>query len=322
MKLDADLLDRARGALVGQAVGDALGQSYEFGRPLAPSAEVVMKAGPMFGLGEWTDDTDQAVAIGRAGLAHGFSSDRALQSAATQFFEWQKSAKDIGIQTSSVFARIMANEGDPEELFREMMQATRDYASAHERHHGNGSLMRTSPIALGFLDGRAGLLEAAKSFSELTHSADECWQACYIWSEAIRGAVLNGNYDGLWHGIDQLDPVSRELWRERMKAAEKTDPFEFNPNGYVISSIQLAWAAITQTAYEGRYQFKAAVELCVRVGDDTDTTAAICGSLVGARWGDSNIPAEWSSIVHGWPDYKVDDLRTLATNLALSSFGN
>jgi ADP-ribosylglycohydrolase len=308
--------------LVGQAVGDALGQSYEFGKALAPSAVVSMKAGPIFGLGEWTDDTDQAIASARAGKDFGFSSDEALQSAAVQFMDWRKNAKDIGIQTRSVFERIGQGKGDPEELFREMMQSTRDYAFETERHHGNGSLMRTSPIALGFLDGRAGLLQAAKGFSELTHSADDCWQACYIWSEAIRGAVLNGNYDGLWAGIDQLDPASRELWRERMTKAETLDPYSLYPNGYVVSAIQLAWAAIAQTSSEGPNQFRAAVELCIRVGDDTDTTAAICGSLVGARWGDSKIPSEWSDVVHGWPGFDVADLRKLATDLAHSSFGN
>ena len=322
MSLTNEQLDRARGVLVGQAVGDALGQSYEFGHALAPSAVVRMKAGPVFGLGEWTDDTDQAIAIARAALEHRFSSDEALQSAAVKFFEWRKKAKDIGIQTRSVFDRVASGGYEPEALFRELMQATRDYAFENVRHHGNGSLMRTCPIALGFLDGRAGLLEAAKSFSELTHSASDCWQACYIWSEAIRGAVLNGNYDGLWAGIDQLDPVSRDLWRKRMTEAETADPYSLTPNGYVVTAIQLAWAAICQTAAAGENQFQAAVEMCIRVGDDTDTTAAICGSLVGARWGDSMIPAEWADVVHGWPGYKVADLRQLATSLAQASFGN
>ena len=58
-----------------------------------------------------------------------------------------------------------------------------------------------------------------------------------------------------------------------------------------------------------------AIERAVRAGHDTDTVAAIAGSLVGARWGMSALPARWLSVVHGWPGMRANDLQHLAQAL-------
>ena len=55
-----------------------------------------------------------------------------------------------------------------------------------------------------------------------------------------------------------------------------------------------------------------ALELAVRAGHDTDTTAAIAGALLGARWGASAVPARWRRILHGWPGLTAEDLIALA----------
>ena len=65
MTLTTAQLDRAVGALLGTAAGDALGGLYEFGPPRGPELEVVMAGGGDFRWepGEWTDDTSMAIAI-------------------------------------------------------------------------------------------------------------------------------------------------------------------------------------------------------------------------------------------------------------------
>lgn len=322
MEITNEILDRARGVLIGQATGDALGQSYEFGSALSEDEVIVMKAGSVFKRGEWTDDTDQAIAIARGGLEHGFGTHEALQSAAVQFFEWRTNAKDIGIQTRAIMDAIDKSTLERPFVWKSLSERAKKYENDHEKAHGNGSLMRTSPIALGYLAGQPGLMDAARTFSELTHTADLCWQACFIWSEAIRVAVLEGHYEGIWRGIEQLDAESAAFWTKALREAEVADVYLLTPNGYVVTALKLAWAAIKQTEGYEQGQFKAAVEMCIRVGNDTDTTAAICGSLVGARWGDSNIPAEWSDAIHGWPGMKADDLRALATDLVNANFGS
>ena len=50
----------------------------------------------------------------------------------------------------------------------------------------------------------------------------------------------------------------------------------------------------------------------MRIGNDTDTVAAIAGTLLGAVWGASAVPAEWQDVMHGWPGYTIADLRRLA----------
>jgi hypothetical protein len=50
----------------------------------------------------------------------------------------------------------------------------------------------------------------------------------------------------------------------------------------------------------------------VRIGDDTDTVAAIAGALLGARWGASALPLDWVRVVHGWPGLRAPDLVRLS----------
>ena len=49
------------------------------------------------------------------------------------------------------------------------------------RTAGNGSLMRTAPVALAYLDDEAALVEAARAVSELTHYDPEAGDACVLW---------------------------------------------------------------------------------------------------------------------------------------------
>ena len=59
-------------------------------------------------------------------------------------------------------------------------------------------------------------------------------------------------------------------------------------SGYVVKSLEAAlWA------FHDAQDFREAVLRAVNVGDDADTTGAVCGQLAGAYWGESGIPAEW-----------------------------
>ena len=46
-------------------------------------------------------------------------------------------------------------------------------------------------------------------------------------------------------------------------------------------------------AFHNSGDFREAVLKTVNLGDNADTTGAICGQLAGAYWGESGIPAEW-----------------------------
>ena len=318
LRLSGAQLDRAAGVMLATACGDALGAGYEFGPPLADSTEVGMVGGGGFGWapGEWTDDTSMAVAIAEISASGlDLRTAAALEAIAARWSGWAQDASDVGIQTRSVLSAAgHAPTG---------AALTAAATAHHERtgkSGGNGSLMRTAPVALAYLDDPEGLVEAAHAISALTHHDPEAGEACALWCLAIRHAVLHGTFDGLRLALDTLPTDLRAVWAERLDEAEANPPSYFNHNGWVVQALQGAWSAITRTVvpdedpaagvFEAQHlQF--ALEAAVRGGRDTDTVAAIAGGLLGARWGVSAVPAPWRRIVHGWPGLRGRDLIRL-----------
>lgn len=309
--------DRAAGVLLGLACGDALGAPYEFGPARISGEPVAMTGGCPFGWepGEWTDDTSMAVAIAEtSATGDGLRSGSALDKITLRFTRWRSEAKDVGNQIGSVLSRI---RDDPRA----------DAAARAARGHfertggeGNGSLMRTAPVALAYLADPAGLTEAAHAVSALTHAGPQAREACALWCHAIRHAVLHGTFDGLHAAVEHLPADRAAFWSARLAEAEATPPHEIGRNGWVVRALMTAWSAIIHTPIpadsprDGKFpglHLQHAIETAVRAGEDTDTVAAIAGSLLGARWGVSAIPFVWRRAVHGWPGLRARDLTRL-----------
>lgn len=145
MSLTAIQLDRAIGAIVASAAGDALGSQYEFGPSLSDETRVAFGVGTFgHGVGEWTDDTSMAMPILEA-LARGDSLTDAetLGPIVARWLEWSRTAKDVGAQTSHVLHALHGQT--TEALARSAAQAVHE---ASGRSGGNGSLMRTGPLAV------------------------------------------------------------------------------------------------------------------------------------------------------------------------------
>ena len=208
MTLTPAQLDRAVGVLLGTAAGDALGAAYEFGPPRGPELEVAMVGGGSFGWepGEWTDDTSMAIAIAEvAATGADLREEEALDALVRRWHEWSQDAKDVGIQTSPSSARA-GWLGSRAQTAREASAALHERTG---RTAGNGSLMRTAPLALAYLDDEAALVEAARAVSELTHYDPEAGDACVLWCLAIRHAVLTGELD-VRIGLQHIDADRRE----------------------------------------------------------------------------------------------------------------
>lgn len=315
MRLDSAQTDRAIGVLLGGACGDALGAGYEFGSaPLPPTGEApAMIGGGLGGFdpGEWTDDTSMAFAIAEvAATGADLRVAEALDAIASGFRRWYDDGPaDIGIQTSRVLG---ASGPDPTAA----AMRTEAYALHVEtgRTGGNGSLMRTGPVVLAHLDDADALAEAARKVSSLTHPDQRASEACVLWCLAIRHAVLTGELD-VRAGLPLLgDAVG--FWGDRLDEAEREYPRTFTPNGYVVTALQAAWSAIHHTREDaGRFErdhIDRALDRVIGIGDDTDTTAAIAGALLGAAYGSSAFPATWREILHGWPGRRASDLVELA----------
>ncbi|UPL14351.1 ADP-ribosylglycohydrolase family protein [Microbacterium galbinum] len=304
MPLTAPQLDRAIGAVLASAAGDALGSQYEFGPALDDAVTPVFGAGQFgHGVGEWTDDTSMAVPILDV-LARG---DR-LEDAASReeivgrWIGWAQTAKDVGAQTRAVLARIPQpfTEAD-------VLAASRAEHERAGRSGGNGALMRTGPLALGYLDRPATELAAvAEAISKLTHWEQDSASACILWSAAIRHAILTGELD-VRAQLSLLPAADAARWGGLIEEAlmPGAHPRDFMPqNGWVVRAFQGALAAVV-----GASSLVDALERAVRGGADTDTVAAIAGALGGAVWGASGLPGEWVGVLHGWPGYSARDLR-------------
>jgi len=293
--------DRAIGALLGLATGDALGAGYEFTDE--PADPIEMIGGGPFALapGEWTDDTAMAVAIAEVAA----TGDINEETIGDRFLEWYRSGPpDVGNQTRAVLDGATSGA--------ELTASARAY---HERNPsnsaGNGSLMRTAPVALVHLGDDDAIVAAAREVSALTHADPLCTDACVLWCIAIDRAIRFGRLDGVRDGLGLVD----DAWHGWVDAAEREPMETFKPNGFVVTALQAAYAAIVQTPIPGDVpctHLQDALRNAVRIGHDTDTVAAIAGMVLGARWGSSAIPLAWKAKLHGWPGYRARDLVRLA----------
>jgi ADP-ribosyl-[dinitrogen reductase] hydrolase len=315
-------LDRAVGVLVATAAGDALGAPYEFQPPRGPERRVAMVGGGSFGWkpGEWTDDTSMALAIAEvAATGVDLRTESAQTAVVMRWYGWAKTATDVGNQTRAVLSATG----------RAGISGTNAIASAraHYEHNahsaGNGSLMRTSPVALAYLDDEDALAEAAAGISALTHFDPDAQEACVLWCLAIRHAVLFGVLD-VRVGLGRLTAERRAMWSERIDVAERSRPSDFRNNGWVVEALQAAWCAIATTPVPvddpeagvfAADHLRLALDAAVRSGNDTDTVAAIAGGLLGARWGASAVPGAWRWVLNGWPGLNTRGLVALATRI-------
>ncbi len=314
------LRDRAAGVLLGTAVGDALGVPYEFGTPPGPGQPAVMTGGGLGGFapGEWSDDTAMAVAVARVAVAADLRSPEALDEVALGFLEWFASQPaDVGIQTRAVLAaagrRLERGAASPAEVMREEAAA---FAVDHAHSAGNGALMRTAPVALGYPDDRAGCAEAARLVARLTHADPLAGDSCVLWTEAVRRAMTE-EVIVVDEGLDLVPASRRDAWG-RWLAEAVAPPLgalpgaAFRPNGYTVTALQAALASVIHTpADDPTRHLVEALYAAVRIGDDTDTVAAIAGGLLGARWGATAVPGAWRRQVHGWPGIRADQLVAL-----------
>jgi ADP-ribosylglycohydrolase len=306
---DDGVLDRAIGVLMGLACGDALGVPYEFDRVrLAPDEQPAMLGGGLgdFEPGEWSDDTSMAIAVAE-GLGAATDPDEQLDGVARRFLDWFRTCPpDVGVQTRAVLSSVA--DAPEAGLAIAMASAADTYARQHPHTAGNGALMRTAPIALAHLDDREACAEAARAVAALTHAGPEVADSCVLWTEAVRVALQGGGID-VESGLDLLEDDDR--WRDLLEEATTGDLERFHPNGWTVRTLQIAYGAI----HRAHGSLEDALATAIRVGDDTDTVAAVAGALLGAHHGASALPASWVEAIHGWPGYTASDLRRLALTL-------
>lgn len=279
---------RAAGAVVGSAVGDALGAPFEFGPPGAFSARFPAPGagGEMCGGGGWdpgeaTDDTQMAVLVAESLLERGALD---LPDVFARFQRWAASGpKDIGLQTEDVLTNGMPWDG-----------AAALHFQVNQRAAGNGSLMRASTAAVRFAPaGREATMDAARRIAALTHGDRAAWEGTAVFHELVRVTLEGGDpLTALRDVLDLVHPDHRDRYATVLAPDWHPDrATEFN--GAVWPCLGSAvWALRTTDGFEEA--LRAAVDL----GGDTDTVAAVTGGLAGAYYGLDAIPARWTQPLH------------------------
>ena len=277
------LQERARGALLGLAAGDALGAPLEFRAPgtFEPISDMI--GGGTWGLlpGQWTDDTAMALCLAESLIERGGFDPRDQMERYVRWYRHRHLSStgtcfDIGSTTAGALRRFEAT-GDP-------YAGSTDSASA-----GNGSIMRLAPVPV-FYFGRGDLsaaVERAGDSSRTTHGADACVDACRYLATLIVRALSGVGKDELLSppGYDFLTPEVRAVAEGSFK---ERHPPAVRGTGYVVESLEAALWAFYHSS-----DFREGCLLAVNLGEDADTTGAVYGQLAGAYYGAEGIPAEW-----------------------------
>lgn len=304
--MNEQMIDRMMGCAVGAAVGDALGMPLEFGPPRPPDALVRDMQPGRIPAGQFTDDTEMALALAESLLAH-----RPLDpdDLARRFVAWyQAGPPDIGIHTRAVLRQVRIGVG--------WREAARVAQQQNPGSASNGSLMRCWPVALAWWEDPQQLVADSRLQSEVTHPHPECLEAC-AWVNMLIYHLVHGRSprDALVAALHDL-PLSENLNRVVDDAPRLPRSLLAN-SGWVRHTLQSAiWGLMTTDSFEH------AVVQVVNLGNDADTAGAVVGALAGAAYGFSTIPARWKAVVHGeWPlgsgrIWRADDLCTLALRLA------
>ena len=274
--------ERFRGCLLGLAAGDALGASAEF-RPrgsFAPLTDIT--GGGYFNLapGQWTDDTSMALCLATSLVeCNGFDARDQME----RYVRW------AGQGYLSSTGRCFGIGGTVSAALERYRQSKEPFAgSSHPLTAGNGCTMRLAAIPMFYFPDVDEVERYAAESSRTTHAAAECLDACRLFGRMICRALLGMPKDEVmladaasFAGSEKIAAIARGEYAQKSIA-------EIRGSGYVVESLEAALWCFAQTG-----DCRAALLLAANLGDDADTTAAVCGQLAGAFYGEPGIPPDW-----------------------------
>ncbi|WP_240643463.1 ADP-ribosylglycohydrolase family protein [Paracoccus siganidrum] len=276
------IADRACGALIGLAVGDALGAPVEFRPRGSFSAVSEMRAGGRFRLpaGAWTDDTAMALCLADSLLAAPHLDEADLLD---RFCRWAETGENSSTGVAVGIGQItLRNLGH--------YRRTGHLAAPqpHGRADGNGALMRIAPVAIMHHTSADNASDTAIRQGKTTHHSAPSDAACGFTAHLIAQMIQGVSWTSAISS--SLAKVSDEYLRLRID--RRHDEAEPPSTGFVLDTIEAALWAIERTD-----SFEAALIHAVNLGVDADTVGAVTGQIAGARYGLSSIPARWLELL-------------------------
>jgi ADP-ribosyl-[dinitrogen reductase] hydrolase len=305
-----DFIEHRQGAWLGQAIGDALGSTYEFTSPkmLRTDRKLDLIGGGSIGWepGDITDDTEMALDIAKMYLdAAGYSRQHLIDN----HIAWRKAGpRDIGSWTSQTLStwsgflqdgrvsrsKLVSNASGRRQTTRKWHPAFQLWLRGGADNAANGAIMKCVPSLLA-APSRGVAVREAEEICFDTHPDPRCTLAA--------GFMMNM----AWLMCDGVSPI--EAYHRSMVAMYQrgkregryfttlmiamlkspTLPWkEWDNGGYVVPALQTAVSAVLSAT-----SFEDGLMAVIERGGDADTVGAIAGVLLGARFGLAGIPQRW-----------------------------
>ena len=266
---DKQILNKALGAYLGFACGDALGATVEFMTPkqiqkrFGVHSQIIGGGWLALEAGQVTDDTQMSLALGQAIIAQqGWNS----QAVADNFLAWLASdPPDVGITCHRGLNR-----------YRETGEI---FGLPRADDAGNGACMRNLPVVLATLNSPERFRDWSLQQNHITHH--------HRLSDAAT-LSLGRMVNGLITGMDL--PACRLLAENLIQ--EYTEftfaPYPGKSSAYIVDTMQTVLHYFFNT-----HSFADCLIATVNQGGDADTTGALVGMLAGAKYGLAQIPEHW-----------------------------
>lgn len=308
-----DKIDRARGIMLGLAIGDALGSPIEF-----IDLEKIKKTyGPRgiqdynHGKGMFTDDTQMSIAVAEALLEAGqLSTDELMGVVSRKFVEWYDSPDNFrapGISTKLACRRL--KEGVPWQ------------SAGDTRSKGCGSVMRTAPVGFYFHKNIEKLRETAHNIGLATHRHPTADAAC-LGASLAAALALDGVPPAEWLAriLDFTAGISDEFNATMLRVQTAVGMEDEEKAIAHIGEVFKGWTAdevlgiALFSVIRHPDDFAACVLRSVNNSGDSDSIGCVAGALIGARLGVSAIPEKWIQGIE-----RRQDLETLGDKLAAAA---
>ena len=284
------IIDRIKGTIYGQAIGDALGlgtegmtdedMAWKYPNGISHYSDIFQdRHRKRWKVGDWTDDTDMMLCIANAVIK-----DKGVNytSIARNFKSWAD-GEPMGIGETTYKVLSFGDYVDKPFEASKML-----WDMGHQQSAANGGVMRTSIVGL-FPN---SVEECAVNICRLTHYDPRCAGSCAIVSLLIHSLVYNKEKLTYHQMVDigqRYDSRIREYidlsLNQDIRALELQD---WDSVGYTLKTLAAAlWA------YWNAASFEEGLLSVVRAGGDADTNAAVACAVLGAKFGFGAIPQEY-----------------------------
>lgn len=317
--MNEKLVDKIKGVIFGQAIGDALGLGTEFMsksliRQYYPNGlteynQIIQdKHRSRWKNGEWTDDTDQMLCVLDSML---YTKSVNSYNIARRIYQWAyNGGKDIG-QTVHAVLTHHAFLSNPSEVAKEL------WLKSNRNNAANGGVMRTSVIGLWNFRNQKEVQINAEKVCRITHYDPRCVGSCVVVCLAI-SYLLQAKKPSMETLLNELTAIA-DTYDDRISAFVKPQKYsnffvsslgklmyknpltpkitdnikdlrlhEPSSIGYTLKAMGCGmWAICYAESYED------GILQIIHEGGDADTNASVAGALLGAKFGYSSIPDKW-----------------------------